>query len=101
MADEDVGHPRLRHHALGSPRIRAASSSCTTCPAARCLIGAENGWFHFDPAAGRVTPAGGAEANLPVQVMHDLPGGAVLIAAWSGWFRFDPAARRVMSAGQK
>jgi hypothetical protein len=74
------------------------------------LIGAETGLFRFDPAAGRVVPAGGAAAGS-VLAMHDLPGGAVLIGAVGSaadapihrlgrWFRFDPAAGRVVPAGE-
>jgi hypothetical protein len=57
------------------------------------------GWFRYDPATGRVVPAGEA-ATADVFVMRDLPGGAVLIVAEKGLFRFDPAAGRVVSADE-
>src|SRR5262249_23156229 len=56
-------------------------------PCGTVLIDAEKGWFHFDPAAGRVVTAGEA-ATGQVSKMYDLPGGAVLIGAEKGLFRF-------------
>src|SRR5262249_60882453 len=39
-------------------------------PDGTVLIDAEKGWFHFDPAAGRVVPAGGAGDGPGVPVYY-------------------------------
>jgi hypothetical protein len=68
-----------------SEKAMGSVSATHDLPGGAVLIRADNGWFRFNPVAGRVVPTGKA-ATGEVTAFLDLPGDTVLIGAENGLF---------------